>query len=291
MISTRVITTIAEMREASKQAKKRGMIGLVPTMGALHDGHLSLIKAARAECETVVVSIFVNPTQFGPDEDYERYPRSLDADLELLRQEQVSLVFVPEATEMYPQGDTGTLVEVTQIADRLDGASRIGHFRGVSTVVAKLFHIILPDVAFFGQKDAAQVAVLRAMVRDLNFPLRLAVCPTVREPDGLAMSSRNRYLTANERMQSLALYRSLSKARDEVYSGIRDARRLRDTMTLGMQNEPAAHIEYVEVVDPDTLLPIEDVSEGALLAIAARIGETRLIDNVLLPPTRNDLCE
>lgn len=291
MISPRVITTITEMREASTEVRKRGTISLVPTMGALHDGHLSLIREARAACDAVVVSIFVNPTQFGPNEDYARYPRTLDADLELLRQEQVSVVFAPEAGEMYPQGETGTLVEVTPIGDRLDGASRLGHFRGVSTVVAKLFHIVSPDIAFFGQKDAAQVAVLRAMVRDLNFPLRLSICPTVREPDGLAMSSRNRYLTADERKQSLALYRSLMRARDQACSGIRDARRLRDIMERGMQNEPAAHIEYVEVVDPDTLLPIEDVSEGALLAIAARVGTTRLIDNILLPRTRNDLCE
>jgi pantoate--beta-alanine ligase len=291
MIPPKVVKTIAEMREASMQAKKRGTIGLVPTMGALHAGHLSLIREARAACETVVVSIFVNPTQFGRNEDYERYPRTLETDLKLLKQERVDFVFVPDTDEVYPRGNAGTVVEVPQIGDRLDGASRPGHFRGVSTVVAKLFHITLADVAFFGQKDAAQVAVLRAMVRDLNFPIDLVVCPTVRESDGLAMSSRNRYLTVDERSQSLALYRSLSMACDEAYSGIRDAHRLRDTMTRGMQSEPAAHVEYVEVVDPDTLLPIEDVSEGALLAIAARVGATRLIDNILLPPTRNDVCE
>jgi pantoate--beta-alanine ligase len=259
-------------------------------MGALHDGHLSLVKAARAACDTVVVSIFVNPTQFGPNEDFERYPRNLDADLRLLEQEQVDFVFLPDKAEMYPGGDTGTLVEVPEIGDRLDGAFRSGHFRGVATVVAKLFHITLPDIAFFGQKDAAQVAVLRAMVRDLNFPLQLIICPTVREPDGLAMSSRNRYLTSNERAQSLVLYRALSKAHGEAHRGIRDAGKLRDTMMRVMQGEPAAQMEYVEVVDPDTLLPIEDVSEGALLAISARVGGTRLIDNALVPPTRNALC-
>ena len=280
------------MREASRHAKKQGTLALVPTMGALHDGHLSLVRAARAACDTVVVSIFVNPTQFGPNEDYERYPRTLDADLALLAQEQVDFVFVPDKAEMYPIGKTATLVEVPHIGDRLDGASRLGHFRAVATVVAKLFHITMPDAAFFGQKDAAQVAVLRAMVRDLNFPLELVVCPTVREPDGLAMSSRNRYLTVSERRQSLALYRSLLSAHDEAHRGIRDARELRNTMMRVMQNEPSARVEYVEVVDPETLLPIEDVSEGALLAIAAQIGRTRLIDNVLLPPsTRNGLCE
>jgi pantoate--beta-alanine ligase len=261
-------------------------------MGALHAGHLSLIKAARIACDVVVVSIFVNPIQFGPNEDYERYPRTLDTDLKLLEQEGVNFAFAPETAEMYPEGDAETFVDVPRIGNRLDGASRPGHFRGVATVVAKLFHITLPDMAFFGEKDAAQIAVLRAMVRDLNFPLKLVICPTVREPDGLAMSSRNRYLTTSERMQSLTLYRALSEARDEVHRGIRGARELLNTMMRVMQNEPSVHVEYIEVVDPETLLPIEDVSEGALLAIAARIGGTRLIDNILLPPsTRNDLCE
>src|SRR5690348_16474082 len=167
-----LITSIAAMQEASRRAKQRGTVALVPTMGALHDGHISLVRAAHAACDAVIVSIFVNPTQFGPDEDYERYPRSLDADLELLAQEQVDFVFLPDKGEMYPAGDPGTLVEVPQIGNRLDGAFRLGHFRGVATVVAKLFHITWPDMAFFGQKDAAQVAVLRAMVRDLNFPLK-----------------------------------------------------------------------------------------------------------------------
>ena len=290
MSKPELITSIAAMRETSKRAKQRGTVALVPTMGALHDGHLSLVRAASAACDAVIVSIFVNPAQFGPSEDYERYPRNLEADLKMLEEEQVNFVFVPDRGEMYPTGDTGTLVEVQPIGNRLDGAFRLGHFRGVATVVAKLFHITLPDVAFFGQKDAAQVAVLRAMVRDLNFPLKLIVCPIVRESDGLAMSSRNRYLTVAERTQSLVLYRALSKANSEAHSGIRDAGILRDTMTGVMKSEPAAEMEYVEVVDPNTLLPIEDVSEGALLAIAARVGGTRLIDNVLLPPMRNGLC-
>lgn len=290
MSKPELITSIVTMREASRRAKQGGSIGLVPTMGALHDGHISLVRAARAACDAVVVSIFVNPTQFGPNEDFERYPRSLDADLELLKQEQVDFVFLPDKTEMYPAADARTLVEVSEIGDRLDGAFRSGHFRGVATVVAKLFHITLPDIAFFGQKDAAQVAVLRAMVRDLNFPLELIICPTVREPDGLAMSSRNRYLTSNQRAQSLVLFRALSKAHGELRRGIRDAGKLRDSMMRVMQDEPAARMEYVEVVDPDTLLPIEDVSEGALLAISARVGGTRLIDNILVPPTESALC-
>lgn len=292
MSSLEIITSISAMREASRHAKGQGTIGLVPTMGALHAGHISLIRAARAACDTVIVSIFVNPTQFGPNEDYEHYPRTLDADLQLLRQERVDFVFVPGTSEMYPEGDGSTLVEVPHIGSRLDGASRLGHFRGVATVVSKLFHITLPDMAFFGQKDAAQVAVLRAMVRDLNFPLKLVVCPTVREPDGIAMSSRNRYLTPDEREQSLVLYRALSEAHGAAHRGMRGARELRSTMMRIMQGEPSARIEYVEVVNPETLLPVEDVSEGALLAIAATIGETRLIDNVLLPSSmRRDLCE
>lgn len=287
-----VITSIEAMQEASKQAKKRGSIGLVPTMGALHDGHLSLVRAARNTCDTVIATIFVNPTQFGPKEDYALYPRTLKTDLDLLAKEQVDFVFAPENAEMYPLGSARTTVEVSDISDRLDGASRLGHFRGVATVVAKLFNITLPDVAFFGQKDAAQVAVLRAMVRDLNFPLKLKVCPTVREPDGLAMSSRNRYLSANERAQSLALYRALSEAHREIDRGNRDAHALRSTMMRVIKDEPAVHLEYVEVVDPDTLLPLEAVSDGALFAVAARVGTTRLIDNLLLPsPRRGNLCE
>jgi len=291
MSGTELITSIAAMKDVARQAKRRGTIALVPTMGALHDGHLSLVRAARAACDTIVVSIFVNPTQFGPNEDYDRYPRTLDADLELLEREHVGSVFLPCREEMYPAGNAGTCVEVPQIGDRLDGRLRVGHFRGVATVVAKLFHITLPDVAFFGQKDAAQVAVLRAMVRDLNFPLRLVICPTVREPDGLAMSSRNRYLTATERARSLVLYQALSEAQREYHRAVYDARELQNTMKRVMGSTPSTRIEYIEVVDPDTLLPIEDVSNGALLAIAARVGETRLIDNVLLPPTRNNPCE
>jgi pantoate--beta-alanine ligase len=237
------------------------------------------------------VSIFVNPTQFGPNEDYDRYPRTLEADLELLRQAQVDFVFAPTKEEMYPKGSVGTSVEVKRIPDRLDGASRPGHFQGVATVVTKLFNITRPDVAFFGEKDAAQVAVLRAMVRDLNFPLDLIVCPTFREPDGLAMSSRNRYLAADERARSVVLFQALSKAQMEADSGVRNASDLRRTMLGVLRREAEAQVEYAEVVDPDTLESVADVSKGALLAIAVRIGKTRLIDNVLLRSPENDVCE
>lgn len=287
-----LITSIEVMKEASRSAKRRGTIALVPTMGALHEGHLSLVRAARAACDVVTVSIFVNPTQFGPKEDYQAYPRMLDADLELLAQENVDFAFVPEAREMYPKNGAGTSIEIPEVGDRLDGASRLGHFRGVATVVAKLFNITLPDVAFFGQKDAAQVAVLRTMVRDLNFALKLVVCPTIREPDGLAMSSRNHYLADHERVQARVLYRALSDASAEFDRGVRSANELRNTMMRVIKGEAAAHPEYVDVVDPDTLLSLESASDGALLAVAARIGTTRLIDNILLPSsTRSDACE
>ena len=288
MRRSELITSISAMSDACREAKQRGTVALVPTMGALHDGHLSLVRAARASCDTVVVSIFVNATQFGPNEDYEHYPRTLEEDIELLEREHVNFVFLPRTEEMYPKNGTSTSVNVLSVSERLDGVSRPGHFRAVATVVAKLFHITLPDVAFFGQKDAAQVAVLRSMVRDLNFPLKLAVCPTMREPDGLAMSSRNRYLTPIERAQSLVLYQALSEAQREFQRGIHEARKLRDTMMQVMQREASARIDYVEVVDPDTLLPVNDVSDGALLAIAAHVGKTRLIDNLLLPSTRNE---
>ena len=260
-----------------------GTVGFVPTMGALHAGHRSLVQTARAHCNIVVVSIFVNPTQFGPNEDFNRYPRTLEDDLRMLEAEGVDLLFTPDVETMYPTGAT-TFVEAGGIGDRLDGASRPGHFRGVATVVAKLFHIVQPDLAFFGQKDAAQVAVLRRMVRDLNFPLELVVCPTVCEPDGLAMSSRNRYLSPEERAQALVLSRALQAAQASAARGERRAFALRQLMRNVLCREPAVRVDYIAVVDPDTLLPVEDIRSGALLAIAASVGKTRLIDNVLLSP-------
>lgn len=282
-----IFSDIPELRAALDQLRCSGdrsthcSVGFVPTMGALHDGHRSLVQAARQRCEMVVVSIFVNPTQFAPNEDFSRYPRTLEQDCQMLETEGVDVVFTPTAEAMYPPG-ASTYVDVEGVSDRLDGASRPGHFRGVATVVAKLFHIVQPDFSFFGQKDAAQVAVLRKMVRELDFPLEIVVCPTVREPDGLAMSSRNRYLSADERRQALTLSRTLRAAEMQVNCGERRASALLQTMSATIQNEPAIRLDYIEVVDPDTLLPIDDVGTGGLLAVAAYVGSTRLIDNVLL---------
>jgi pantoate--beta-alanine ligase len=274
--------TIAEMRAALRELRARGLtIGLVPTMGALHEGHLSLARAAQAACDAVVVSIFVNPTQFGPHEDFAKYPRTFEADCAALEHEGVVLVFAPSAEEMYATG-ASTFVDVEGVSERLDGASRPGHFRGVATVVAKLFHIVGPDKAFFGQKDAAQVAVLRKMVRDLNFPLELVVCPIVREPDGLAMSSRNRYLSAVERRQALVLHRALDEVSRRAAGGVTQAQDLIDAAMAVLASEPQVRVDYCRVVDPGTLEDIADVRQGALVAIAAFVGTTRLIDNVLL---------
>jgi pantoate--beta-alanine ligase len=286
-----VLGSAAAVRTAVLRTKSSGDVALVPTMGALHDGHLSLVRAARKQCKTVVTSIFVNPTQFGPNEDFARYPRDLDADVRKLQREGVDLVFAPSVDEVYPNGDSGSFVEVPGIANCLDGKSRPGHFRGVATIVAKLFHIVLPDYAFFGQKDAAQVAVLRAMVRDLHFPLELVVCPTMREPDGLAMSSRNQYLSSEERAHAPQIYQSLCRVQRAVSGGLNDAAALRALIFDTIQRDPIMRLEYAEVVDPNTLQPVEDVSRGALVAVAARIGRTRLIDNLLLQPARTNSCE
>jgi len=261
----------------------RGRVGFVPTMGALHDGHRSLIRAARQQCEAVVVSIFVNPTQFGPNEDFTKYPRTFEADCAMLEQEGVDVLFAPSAEEMYPPA-AETFVEVGKIGERLDGASRPGHFRGVATVVLKLFNIVTPDFAFFGQKDAAQVAVLQAMVRDLNLPVQLVVCPTVRDEDGLARSSRNRYLSPAEREDALALSRALDMVRARAEQGVSSAASLRETLVTSLAVSSNVRVDYAEIVDAQTLLPVEDVSDGALVAVAAWVGKTRLIDNLLLPP-------
>ena len=286
----RILSDIAELRVALRQLRAGGerptprSVGFVPTMGALHAGHRSLVQTARKRCDIVVVSIFVNPTQFGPNEDFSRYPRTLEQDCEMLETEGVDVVFTPTAKAMYPPG-ASTVVEVDGVSERLDGASRPGHFRGVATVVAKLFHIVQPDLAFFGQKDAAQVAVLRKMVHDLDFPLEIVVCPTVREPDGLAMSSRNRYLSPEERRRALTLSRALRSAEIQAARGEHRTAALLQTMRAILQEEPSIRIDYLAVVDPDTLLPINDVSSGGLLAVAAYVGNTRLIDNVLLAST------
>jgi len=276
---------IAEAQSACAQLRGEGRVvgrtlGLVPTMGALHEGHLSLARAARTACDAVAVSIFVNPTQFGPNEDFSRYPRTFENDCALLEREGVDLIFAPTVEEMYPAG-ASTFVIVEGVSDRLDGASRPGHFRGVTTVVSKLFHIIAPHKAFFGQKDAAQVAVLRKMVRDLNFPLQFVVCPIVREADGLALSSRNRYLSEKERQQALLLHRALQKVEEAVASGEGSSSKLIEAAGLIFAQEPGVRVDYIAVVDPDTLEDVSDV-RGALVAVAAFVGTTRLIDNILL---------
>jgi pantoate--beta-alanine ligase len=252
-------------------------------MGALHEGHLSLVRAAKAQCEAVAVSIFVNPTQFGPTEDLSKYPRQFDRDCRLLEKEDVDILFAPPVAEIYADGGV-TWVLVESLSEKLDGRSRPGHFRGVTTIVAKLFHIIEPAAAFFGQKDAAQLAVIRRMVRDLNFPVEIVACPIVREPDGLAMSSRNAYLNREERRRALVLQRSLQKARQQFHDGERSAAKLSSAAKEVFASEPQIVLDYFEIVDPDTLDPVERISQKTLVAVAARVGSTRLIDNVVLEP-------
>jgi pantoate--beta-alanine ligase len=276
------------MRAASRGVRRDGRpLALVPTMGALHEGHLSLVRTARTTRGAVAVSIFVNPTQFGPSEDLAKYPRSFERDCEMLEREGVEFVFAPSVEEMYPAGAV-TWVTVEELSGKLDGGSRPGHFRGVATVVSKLFHIVEPDKAFFGQKDAAQVAVIRRMVRDLNLPVEIVVCPIVREADGLAMSSRNAYLSAEERKRALVLHRSLERVKQLVESGERDAARLVAAGRGEIAREIAVRLDYFEVVDPDTLDPVVDLSRGALVAVAAYVGGTRLIDNVLVGTAKSD---
>ena len=281
-LTLRVLQTIDEMHAACLEARRSGRrLGLVPTMGALHAGHLSLVRAARAQSDVVAVSIFVNPLQFGPKEDFTRYPRDFEKDRALLNQERVDLVFAPHAEEMYGR-QSSTYVTVEGLSERLCGRSRPGHFRGVTTVVAKLFHIVEPDVAFFGQKDAAQAAIIRKMAHDLNFEIQIVVAPIVREPDGLAMSSRNAYLTPEQRKQAVVLYRALMRVQTLADRGERSAAELISAGEEVIREEPGVKLEYLEVVDPDTLEPVADVSRGALVAVAALVGTTRLIDNILL---------
>jgi pantoate--beta-alanine ligase len=275
-----ILTTVREMQQACRDLRRTSTLGLVPTMGALHDGHLSLVRRALAECDAVAATIFVNPTQFAPGEDYATYPRTFEEDCAKLEAAGTTLLFAPGPQEMYPSGAT-TFVEVPGVGDRLDGASRSGHFRGVATVVAKLFHIAGPDRAYFGQKDAAQVAVLRAMVRDLNFPVRLVACPIVREKDGLAMSSRNRNLSPQNRQRALVLHRALQAACELVEAGETNADALRSALLETFASEEGVRLDYAAVVDPATLLPVEDTAKGALIAVAAWVGSTRLIDNIL----------
>jgi len=280
--SLKICTSIDEMRAASRSALRAGKrVGLVPTMGALHEGHLSLVRAAQVSSDVVAVSIFVNPTQFGPNEDLAKYPRSFERDCQMLEREKVDVVFAPSVEEMYPMGAV-TWVTVEGLSEKLDGKSRPGHFRGVTTVVLKLFHIVEPDRAFFGQKDAAQVAVIRRMVRDLNLPVEIVVCPIVREPDGLAMSSRNAYLSPEERKRALVLRRSLERVRKLVDAGQTDAAQLVAAGREEFGREIDVRLDYFEIVNPETLDPVPDISGGALLAVAAYVGTTRLIDNMLV---------
>lgn len=277
------LSTVQDVRRQVADARRQGRsVGLVPTMGALHAGHASLIRAARQDTGLVVVSIFVNPTQFGPAEDFNRYPRSLERDLALCRQEQADLVFTPEPSLMYPPGFR-TFVEVHQLQDVLCGASRPGHFRGVATVVLKLFNIVRPDVAYFGQKDAQQCRIIQQMVADLDVPIHIHVAPTVREPDGLALSSRNQYLDADQRRQANVLYQALQEARARVKGGVRDTATLRQAMVARIHSAPAAVLDYAEVVDPQTLQPVDRLHGEVLVALAVKFGSTRLIDNLLLP--------
>ncbi|MBZ5706481.1 MAG: pantoate--beta-alanine ligase [Acidobacteriia bacterium] len=279
----KLCSTVAAMRSACRTVRGAGKrLGFVPTMGALHEGHLSLVRAAKARCDVVAVSIFVNPAQFGPKEDLSRYPRPFERDHELLEQEGVELLFAPPVEEMYPAGAV-TYVTVEGLSEKLCGRSRPGHFRGVTTVVAKLFHIIEPDAAFFGQKDAAQATIIRRMVRDLNLPLEVVVCPIVREPDGLAMSSRNAYLDGQQRKSALVLSRSLKEVQNLFDRGERKASRLIEAGKQIFAQEPSVRLDYFEIVDPDTLEEISEVRGPALVAVAGFVGNTRLIDNIVLP--------
>jgi pantoate--beta-alanine ligase len=278
------VTTVAEVRRAIGEVRRLdSSVGMVPTMGALHEGHLSLIRAARAECDTVVVSIFINPTQFGPNEDLKRYPRTLAQDRRLSQSAGASLIFCPTDEEMYPAGYS-TWVDVEGLTEGLCGRARPGHFRGVCTVVAKLLNICAPDRAYFGEKDAQQLAVIRRMVRDLDMPVDIVPCPTVREADGLAMSSRNVRLTPEERAQAPALYRALSAAKEQVAGGERDAGAVDQAVRHILSQASLGVIDYVEVVDAGTLAPISVLAGECLIALAVRFegSGTRLIDNIRL---------
>jgi len=275
----KVIEKIDDMRRLRQQLAEP--VGLVPTMGYLHEGHLALVRQARAENSSVVVSIFVNPTQFGPQGDFKQYPRDTQRDLALLEKEKADIVFMPSATEMYPP-QFNSWVEVGKVTERLEGASRPGHFRGVTTVVAKLFNIVQPTRAYFGQKDAQQLLVIKKMVADLDMNLEIVTVPTVREPDGLAMSSRNTYLNPQERQAALALYQALSLAQQLWSQGEKDADHIRQQMLALIKKQPLADIDYVSIADTETLDELDTVNPPALVSLAVRIGKTRLIDNVVL---------
>jgi pantoate--beta-alanine ligase len=282
------IRTISWMKEAARQARMENhVIGLVPTMGALHEGHLSLVRRAKQECSRVYASLFVNPKQFGPSEDFAKYPRAFESDSAQFTELGVDALFAPTPEEIYPAGFS-TYVNVEGISDRLEGRSRPGHFRGVSTVVLKLFEIIQPDFAYFGRKDAQQVSVLQQMIRDLNLDTQIVVCPIVREPDGLALSSRNAYLNHDEHRAATVLHRGLEAARAAISAGARDAVELQSTIRSVFEKEPLARLDYAEVVSAENFEPIVRVSRASYVLLAAYLGKTRLIDNMLIEPSGAD---
>ena len=272
------------MKERARQARAENrIIGLVPTMGALHRGHLALIERAKRECSTVVASIFVNPKQFGPKEDFSKYPRTFDRDREMLEQAGVDSLFAPEAADIYPQGFS-TYVNVEGLSERLEGRSRPGHFRGVATVVMKLLQIVQPNFAYFGRKDAQQSRIITQMTRNLNLDSEIVVCPIVREPDGLAMSSRNAYLNEQERKAATVLYRALDAAKNELAAGVRDALQLQTTLRRKLDSERLATVDYAEIIDAETFEPVVRVSKSSYIVLAVFIGKTRLIDNLYIEP-------
>ncbi len=277
-----VAETIKSVRSLVKAARSGGKkVGLVPTMGALHVGHISLIEAAVEKCDFVVVSIFVNPTQFVPGEDFEKYPRPLEADLEICRKAGVDVVFAPTPGQMYP-AENITWVSVEKLTESLCGPFRPGHFRGVTTVCTKLFNIVAPDIAYFGQKDAQQAIVIRRMVADLNMPLEIAICPTVREPNGLAISSRNKYLTEQQKKDAANIYKSLQKCRQMIDAGVKETTEIITEMSKILQQVPSIEIEYISIVDAETLRNIDQIAGKVLAAVAVKIGPARLIDNILV---------
>jgi len=277
-----IARTIQSVRQLVKAARSAGKkIGFVPTMGALHIGHISLIEAARKQTDFVVVSIFVNPTQFGPGEDFKKYPRPFDDDMEICRKHQVDVVFAPTPEEMYPTENLAW-VDVERLTALLCGQFRPGHFRGVTTVCAKLFNIVQPDVAFFGQKDAQQAIVIKRMVADLNMLLEIVVCPTVRQSDGLAVSSRNQYLTPQQRKDATLIYKSLQKCKEMIQAGVTETKEIIGQMCKILNQIPSAKIEYINIVDAETLENIDQVAGKVLAAVAVKVGSTRLIDNILV---------
>jgi pantoate--beta-alanine ligase len=277
-----IIRTVSWMKQRAREARQeQRVVGLVPTMGALHAGHLALVDRAKKECSTVYASIFLNPTQFGPNEDLSRYPHPLEADLEKLTNAKVDGLFLPNTEEIYPPGFS-TYVHVEGISERLEGKSRPGHFRGVATVVLKLFEIVQPHYAYFGRKDAQQVSVLQKMVRDLNLDVEIVVCPTIREPDGLALSSRNAYLDEDERRAAAVLFRSLQAAAKEVSAGVRDTLELQRAIHKVLDSEPRARVDYAEIVNAESFEPVLRIAHDCYALLAVRIGNTRLIDNMLV---------